>query len=93
MNRTLRALALSAVSKQRFANFINKERASDLERLTGFIDAGQVTPSIDRTYPLDQVPEAMRQLEAGQARQGRHHHLSITANTRRALLRSQSPQT
>ncbi len=68
MNRTLRALVLSVVSKQRFANFINKERASDLERLTGLIDAGQVTPSIDRTYPLDQVPEAMRQLEGGQVR-------------------------
>ena len=68
MNRTLRALVLSVVSKQRFANFINKERASDLERLTGLIDAGQVTPSLDRTYPLDQVPEAMRQLEAGEVR-------------------------
>ena len=68
MNRTLRALALSPFISQRFANFINKERASDLERLTGLIDAGQVTPSIDRTYPLEQVPEAMRQLAAGQVR-------------------------
>jgi NADPH:quinone reductase-like Zn-dependent oxidoreductase len=33
-----------------------------------FAGTGQVTPSIDRTYPLDQVPEAMRQLEAGQVR-------------------------
>jgi NADPH:quinone reductase-like Zn-dependent oxidoreductase len=68
MNRTLRALALSVVTKQRFANFINKERASDLERLTTFIDAGQVTPSVDRTYPLEHVPEALRQLEAGRVR-------------------------
>ncbi len=68
MNRTLRPLTLSTVSRQRFANFINKERASDLERLSGLIEAGQVTPSIDRTYPLDQVPEAMRQLEAGLVR-------------------------
>lgn len=68
MNRTLRALAISPFIGQRFANFINKERASDLERLTAFIDGGQVTPSIDRTYPLDQVPEAMRQLAAGQVR-------------------------
>ena len=68
MNRTLRALALSPFIGQRFANFINKERASDLERITGLIDAGQVTPSIDRTYPLEQVPEAMRQLAAGQVR-------------------------
>ena len=27
-----------------------------------------MTPSIDRTYPLEQVPEAMRHLEAGQVR-------------------------
>ena len=27
-------------------------------------------PSIDRAYPLDQVPEAMRHLEAGKAREG-----------------------
>ena len=68
MNRTLRALALSRFVGQRFANFINKERASDLDRLTGFIEAGQVIPSIDRTYPLERVPEAMRHLEAGQVR-------------------------
>ena len=68
MNRTLRALALSPFISQKFANFINKERASDLDRLTGFIDAGQVTPNIDRTYPLDQVPDAMRKLAAGHVR-------------------------
>jgi NADPH:quinone reductase-like Zn-dependent oxidoreductase len=68
MNRTLRALALSSFISQRFANFINKERASDLDRLTALIDAGQVTPSIDRTYPLEQVSEAMRRLAAGQVR-------------------------
>jgi NADPH:quinone reductase-like Zn-dependent oxidoreductase len=27
-----------------------------------------VTPSIDRTYPLEQVPEAMRHLAAGHIR-------------------------
>jgi NADPH:quinone reductase-like Zn-dependent oxidoreductase len=68
MGRTLRALALSPFVRQRFANFINKERASDLDRLTALIDAGQVHPSIDRTYPLDQAPEAMRQLASGQVR-------------------------
>ena len=68
MNRTLRALALSPFIGQRFANFINKERASDLDRISELIDAGQVSPSIDRTYPLEQVPEAIRQLAAGQVR-------------------------
>jgi NADPH:quinone reductase-like Zn-dependent oxidoreductase len=68
MNRTLRALVLSRFTRQRFANFINKERASDLNRITGLIDAGQVIPSIDRSYPLEQVPEAICQLVAGQVR-------------------------
>jgi NADPH:quinone reductase-like Zn-dependent oxidoreductase len=68
MNRQLRALLLSPFVGQRLAWFIAKERASDLDRLTDLIEAGQVTPSIDRTYPLGRVPEAMRHLEAGQVR-------------------------
>ena len=54
--------------RQRFTMFINNERSSYLERLTDFIEAGRVTPTIDRTYPLDRAPEAMRHLEAGLAR-------------------------
>ena len=53
---------------QRLVWFIAQERASDLERLADFLDSGQVTPSVDRTYPLDQVPDAMRHLESGQVR-------------------------
>ena len=68
MGRTVRALAVSLFTSQRFANFINKERASDLDRLTALIDTGQVTPSIDRTYPLEEVREAMRQLASGAVR-------------------------
>jgi NADPH:quinone reductase-like Zn-dependent oxidoreductase len=68
MNRQLRALLLSPFVGQRFAMFVAKERASDLERLTDFLEAGTVAPTVDRTYPLDRVPEAMRHLEAGQVR-------------------------
>ncbi|HYF74190.1 MAG TPA: NAD(P)-dependent alcohol dehydrogenase [Nocardioides sp.] len=68
MNRSLRALMLSPLVSQRFAWFIAKERASDLERLAAFLEAGTVTPSIDRTYPLDEAPDAMRHLEAGLVR-------------------------
>jgi NADPH:quinone reductase-like Zn-dependent oxidoreductase len=31
------------------------------------IEAGKVRPVIDRTFPLSQVPEAMRYLESGRA--------------------------
>jgi NADPH:quinone reductase-like Zn-dependent oxidoreductase len=68
LGRQFRAVALSVFIRQRLTFFVSKERASDLERLTEFIEAGQLTPSIDQIFSLDQVPEAMRRFAAGQAR-------------------------
>jgi NADPH:quinone reductase-like Zn-dependent oxidoreductase len=68
MNRSLRAVALSPLVSQRLVWFIAKERGSDLERLTDLLMSGQVVPSIDTTYPLDRVPDAMRHLAAGKVR-------------------------
>jgi NADPH:quinone reductase-like Zn-dependent oxidoreductase len=68
MNRQLRALLVSPFVGQRLVSFIAKERGSDLDRLADLLEAGQVTPSIDRTYPLERVPEAMRHLEEGKVR-------------------------
>jgi NADPH:quinone reductase-like Zn-dependent oxidoreductase len=39
----------------------------DVVLLKELIEAGKVTPVIDRTYPLAEVPEALRYLEAGHA--------------------------
>jgi NADPH:quinone reductase-like Zn-dependent oxidoreductase len=66
--RSLRAPVLSLFVRQRLTMLASKERATDLERLAPMIEAGEVTPSIDQTYPLDRVPEAMRHLEAGRVR-------------------------
>ena len=41
---------------------------ADLQALTELIEAGKITPVIDKTYPLEQVPEAIRYLTAGHAR-------------------------
>jgi NADPH:quinone reductase-like Zn-dependent oxidoreductase len=68
MNRQLRGVALSLFARQRLTTFIAKQRVGDLERLTVLIETGRLTPSLDRTYPLEQVPEAMRHLEDGNAR-------------------------
>ena len=68
MGRQLRGVLISPFLKQRLVLLAAKERASDYERLTDLIEAGQVAPSLDRTYPLDEVPHAMRQLETGQVR-------------------------
>jgi NADPH:quinone reductase-like Zn-dependent oxidoreductase len=68
MNRSLRALMLSPLVSQRFAWFVARERAGDLERLTPLLESGAVKPSIDRVYPLDGAPDALRHLETGQVR-------------------------
>jgi NADPH:quinone reductase-like Zn-dependent oxidoreductase len=68
MGRQLRAMVVSRSGGRRLTSMLCRERGSDLERLAGFIEAGTVTPSVDRTYPLDQAREAMRHLEAGNAR-------------------------
>jgi NADPH:quinone reductase-like Zn-dependent oxidoreductase len=67
-DRQLRALVLSMFVSQRLTMLASKERHTDLEALTPFIEKGQVVPVIDRTYSLDDVRDAVRHLEAGQAR-------------------------
>jgi NADPH:quinone reductase-like Zn-dependent oxidoreductase len=47
--------------------FTAKESTEDLVVLKELIEAGKVTPVIDRTYPLSEVPEAIRYLGEGHA--------------------------
>jgi NADPH:quinone reductase-like Zn-dependent oxidoreductase len=67
MNRQLAALVLSRFGGPRFRMFVATVHTPDLERLAALVTEGKITPRVDRTYPLDQVPDAMRRLEAGQA--------------------------
>ena len=66
--RQIRALIVSMFVSQRLTMLASKERHTDLEALSPFLESGQVVPVIDRTYPLGEVPLAIRHLEAGQAR-------------------------
>ena len=47
---------------------LSKERAADYELLATMIEAGQVVPSVGRTFPLEDAREAMRLLERGEVR-------------------------
>lgn len=38
----------------------------DLEFLAELIEAGKIVPAIDRSYPLSEVPEAIRHIESGE---------------------------
>jgi NADPH:quinone reductase-like Zn-dependent oxidoreductase len=68
IGRQLRARLASLFTGQRLTSCLGKESGTDLARLTVLIDAGEVTPPLDRAYPLGQAPDAIRRLEAGQAR-------------------------
>src|SRR5205814_708734 len=68
MDRQVRALAISPFVRQRLRMFVNRENREDLQTLTELIEAGKLTPLVDRTYPLADAPEAIRYLEAGRAR-------------------------
>jgi NADPH:quinone reductase-like Zn-dependent oxidoreductase len=67
-DRQISALVLSPFVSQKLGTFVNKENHEDLLVLKELIESGKVTPVIDRTYPLSQVPEAIRYLEEGHAR-------------------------
>jgi len=67
MGRQLRALALSLFVRQRLTMLTSRQRHADLEHLAQLIGAGELTPVIDKTYPLHQAPGAMCYLEAGHA--------------------------
>ena len=64
----LRAPALSLVVGQRLRPVTARDRSSDLEMLRRYIEAGDVTPAVDRIYPLSEVPAAIRHLRSGDVR-------------------------
>jgi NADPH:quinone reductase-like Zn-dependent oxidoreductase len=67
-DRQIRATLLSPLVRQRLGTFVAKENATDLVALSELADAGRVTPVVDRTYPLDELPAAIRRMQDGKAR-------------------------
>jgi NADPH:quinone reductase-like Zn-dependent oxidoreductase len=68
VRRQLRAAALSPLVRQKLGFFISKERRQDLEELRRLLEAGTIRPVVDRTFPLEEVPAAIRYLRDGHAR-------------------------
>lgn len=66
--RSLRAVALSPLVRQRLTMLASRERAADLVPLTDLIESGDLTPPLERVYPLEQVAEAIGHLEDGAVR-------------------------
>lgn len=68
LERQLGVTLLSPFVKQRLCMLLSREVAEDVEVLATHLAAGDLTPPLERTYPLTEVATAMRYLESGQVR-------------------------
>jgi len=68
VGRIIKAVILSPFVGEKLRLLNTKARSDDLQFLKDLIEAGSVTPVIDRTYPLSEAPDAIRYLETGRAR-------------------------
>ena len=68
VSRMIKAALLSPFVSQSMPPFLTKPTSKDLVFLKDLIEAGHVTPVIDRTYPLSESADAIRYLETGHAR-------------------------
>ena len=68
VQKEIRAALLSPFTRQKLRPLLSLPRQEDLQMLNHLLEAGKITPVIDRTYSLAEVPDAIRYLEAGRAR-------------------------
>jgi NADPH:quinone reductase-like Zn-dependent oxidoreductase len=47
--------------------FLSATGREHLETLAGFVGRGEVTPCIERTYPLERAADALTEIESGHA--------------------------
>ena len=59
---------LSGFTRQQLKPFSSSTKRQDLLTLAELIETGQVTPVIEKTYPLSDAAEAIRYLADGHAR-------------------------
>lgn len=67
IQRVLRAALLNPFVRHRLCGLVARERGADLDDLRDLIEAGKLTPALDRTYPLADAVAAIGHLHAGRA--------------------------
>lgn len=67
MGYVFTAFVLPLVVRQQQRPFVSRPNHDDLIALKELVEAGRVTPVIDRTYPLGETAEAFRYLDQGHA--------------------------
>ncbi|MFI0405768.1 NAD(P)-dependent alcohol dehydrogenase [Actinomadura sp. 3N508] len=66
--QVIRGTMANPFVRQRIGTVQWKPNSTDLRLLADLMEKGEVTPVIDRTYPFDQIPDALRYIEKGHAR-------------------------
>jgi NADPH:quinone reductase-like Zn-dependent oxidoreductase len=64
----LRAVVANAFVSQRLRPLPSRQNREELLAVTGLIEAGKLTPVVDRTYPLADTAEGLLHVEQGHAR-------------------------
>jgi NADPH:quinone reductase-like Zn-dependent oxidoreductase len=64
----LRAVVVNGLVRERLRLLPHEQEREQLLALTGLIEAGKLTPALDRTYPLADTAEGLRRVEQGHAR-------------------------
>lgn len=68
VSRVIKAALLSPFVSQSLRTLSVQRSGEDLRFIGELIEAGKVSPVIDKTYPLSETAEAIRYLETGRAR-------------------------
>ena len=68
LGRTVRTMLVSMFVRQQASPTVKTQNHADLVALKELVEAGKVTPVIDRTYPLTETPAAIGHVAAGHAR-------------------------
>jgi len=66
--RLLGVTVRARFARRRIGMVMAKVKQEDLVALAGLLESGKVSPAIDRTYSLEQAPDAFRYVEGGRAR-------------------------
>ena len=64
----LRAVVVNGLVRERLRLIPHEQKREHLLTLTGLIEAGKLTPVLDRTYPLADTAEGLHRVEQGHAR-------------------------
>ncbi|HEV3362996.1 MAG TPA: NAD(P)-dependent alcohol dehydrogenase [Acidimicrobiia bacterium] len=87
LDRIIAGRLLAPFVTQTITTFTVRPNRQDLEFLGALIEAGKVSPAVDRTYPLAGIHDAIRHVEGGHAR----GKVVVTVGAKTASIESKEP--